>query len=456
MRQMMPKMLFCCSAAEIGSADFRDQGRPDIYQRVKFGNAGTCPLGLSSQRSGWLDPVMDGAKNGATPGAGFQMVNSSRPLSLGAKLELDDFRPSGFDFLRLILALSVLVPHAATIAQGEAFGEEFFNGTFAPYFQLVLPAFFILSGFLVSGSMFRSKTLVMFAGLRFIRIYPALMVEVILSAFIIGPLVTVLPLREYFTDPLFFRYLVNVTGHITYWLPGVFVNNPKPLIVNWQLWTVPWELMCYVAISILIVIGVKRRRVLVFPALGLLLFYCIFVEVVRPAMAGAHPFVALVGHVSGRELIVCFLLGVALFLYKDEIPWDWRLFVAALLLAVLFTTYIPVGHYIGMFFAAYATIFLGLCNPKRRAFVGLSDYSYGIYLYGYVIQQFIADVLPFSRVWYLNLLFAVPLSILCGVMSWHFVEKPAIKLRTHLKTLEEYWIRISRRGADAVRAMAGR
>ncbi|UDQ90202.1 hypothetical protein LJE71_04120 [Xanthobacter autotrophicus] len=92
------------------------------------------------------------------------MVNSSRPLSLGAKLELDDFRPSGFDFLRLILALSVLVPHAATIAQGEAFGEEFFNGTFAPYFQLVLPAFFILSGFLVSGSMFRSKTLVMFAG----------------------------------------------------------------------------------------------------------------------------------------------------------------------------------------------------------------------------------------------------------------------------------------------------
>ncbi len=248
------------------------------------------------------------------------MVGSSRPLSLGAKLELDDFRPSGFDFMRLILALSVLVPHAATIAQGEAFGEEFFNGPFAPYFQLVLPAFFILSGFLVSGSMFRSKTLVMFAGLRFIRIYPALVVEVILSAFIVGPLVTILPLREYFTDPLFFRYLVNATGHITYYLPGVFVNNPKPLIVNWQLWTVPWELLCYVSISILIVLGVKRRRILVFPALGLLLFYCVFAEVIRPAMAGANPFGPLVGHVSGRELIVCFLLGVALFLYKDDIP----------------------------------------------------------------------------------------------------------------------------------------
>jgi peptidoglycan/LPS O-acetylase OafA/YrhL len=413
---------------------------------------GKC-LSRDRQGAGALTAVLNGQR--AQPGGEISMVGSSRPLSLGAKLELDDFRPSGFDFMRLILALSVLVPHAATIAQGEAFGEAFFNGPFSFYFQLVLPAFFILSGFLVSGSMFRCKTLVMFAGLRFIRIYPALMVEVVLSAFIIGPLVTVLPLREYFTDPLFFRYLVNVTGHITYWLPGVFVNNPKPLIVNWQLWTVPWELMCYVAISILIVVGVKRRRSLVFPALGLLLLYCVFAEVVRPAMAGADTFVPLVGHVSGRELIVCFLLGVALFLYKDDIPWDWRLFVPAILLAVLFTTFIPLGHYVGIIFAAYATIFLGLCNPKRHAFVGLSDYSYGIYLYGYVIQQFVADVMPFTRVWYLNLLFAVPLSILCGVMSWHFVEKPAIKLRGSLKVLEEYWLRLARRGAEAARARAG-
>ncbi len=58
-----------------------------------------------------------------------------------------------------------------------------------------------------------------FLGNRFIRIYPALAVEVFLSAFLLGAVFTSLDLSLYFADPEFLRYLVNVTGHIHFSLP---------------------------------------------------------------------------------------------------------------------------------------------------------------------------------------------------------------------------------------------
>jgi hypothetical protein len=60
---------------------------------------------------------------------------------------------------------------------------------------------------LVAGSLERSKTLLTFLGLRVIRIYSALAVEVVLSAFLIGAAVTAFPLERYFRDPLFLNYL---------------------------------------------------------------------------------------------------------------------------------------------------------------------------------------------------------------------------------------------------------
>jgi len=132
--------------------------------------------------------------------------------------------------------------------------------------------FFALSGFLVAGSLERSKTTLTFIGLRLIRIYPALAVEVALSAFLIGMAVTAFPLVTYFQDPLFLKYLLNVIGDIHYNLPGVFENNPVPKIVNAQLWTVPVELMCYVALTVLVLLGGVQRKILIpLAALGLAL-----------------------------------------------------------------------------------------------------------------------------------------------------------------------------------------
>ncbi|MBB5373942.1 hypothetical protein [Acidocella aromatica] len=76
-----------------------------------------------------------------------------------------------------------------------------------------------------------------------LRIYPALIIESLLSAFILDPLVTRQPLLAYFTAPEFFRYMLNILGDVHFSLPGVFVHNPLPDVVNFQLFTIPFEFL---------------------------------------------------------------------------------------------------------------------------------------------------------------------------------------------------------------------
>ena len=151
--------------------------------------------------------------------------------------------------MRLWLAISVVFVHSPTTTNGV---DPFLTTPLNCYFRAVLPMFFALSGFLVAGSLERCKTLLTFLGLRVLRIYPALAVEVVLSAFLIGASVTTYPLHDYFTAPLLFHYLRNSFGDIHFFLPGVFNTNPWPGMVNFQLWTVPYELFCYALLTALV------------------------------------------------------------------------------------------------------------------------------------------------------------------------------------------------------------
>ena len=185
--------------------------------------------------------------------------------TLADKLVQSKYRPSGFDYIRLILALSVISFHSLAITYGVAWAGAAFNRNafVTPAVKMVtvfiLPSFFALSGFLVAGSLERNRSLFVFLGLRAIRIVPALSVEVFLSALLLGPLLTKLPLAEYFTNFKFRIYFLNILGIVHFQLPGVFTQNPIPNVVNGQLWTVPVEMKSYVVLAIMALLGVVRN-----------------------------------------------------------------------------------------------------------------------------------------------------------------------------------------------------
>jgi hypothetical protein len=104
----------------------------------------------------------------------------------------------GFDYLRLFLALGVVAWHSIYVSGDTDAMHAVLAGWIGVVKALLLPMFFSLSGFLVAGSMERTRTLEGFATLRVLRIAPALAVEVLLSAILLGATLTTLPLSDYF------------------------------------------------------------------------------------------------------------------------------------------------------------------------------------------------------------------------------------------------------------------
>lgn len=349
-------------------------------------------------------------------------------VSIQDRLTATKGRSAGFDYLRIGLAISVIGAHTTAISYGRAIDAAMWNGPQRALDHMILPMFFALSGFLVAGSLERCPTLISFYGLRILRIVPALAVEVFLSAIVFGPLLSSYDLTAYFSSAEFWRYFLNIAGYIHYVLPGVFEHNPMPRIVNGQLWTVPFELQCYLALGALAIAGVvKNRRIL----LGVVIAgQAIWVaEALQRGAAGAT------NGASGALLILCFSVGVVFFLYRDRIVLSWPLFVAACALCAGLLR-LPHGAYYVPLPATYVTVFLGLLNPRKVSFLFSGDYSYGLYLYGFPIQQAFASLGPWTRHWYLSLIVCLPVGFAVAYLSWHVVEKPTLALRRLLPDVE--------------------
>lgn len=356
-------------------------------------------------------------------------------MTLEQRVRTAGGRSSGFDYLRISLACAVVLWHAFTTSYGSGFARTVLDEGWRPLVAVIVPMFFALSGWLVAGSLLRNS-LATFVGLRAIRIIPALSVEILLSALILGPLLTTFSLHAYFHSPIFFKYLANIAGWIHIRLPGMFLANPVAGIVNGQLWTVPWELWCYTAlIAAGALMGMRRRAIfLVLTVIGTVGLFIVEVLV--------HGRVNQENGVAPQALLLAFLSAVCLYLYRDRIPARIDLALAAAAATVVLLR-IPGGDYLIGFPVAYLTIYLGVLNPKRIWLIKSADYSYGLYIYHYAIQQALVLLLPGLREWYVIFPASFVISGAFAALSWTFIEKPAMGLRIYLPHVERLLWRLN-------------
>ena len=353
-------------------------------------------------------------------------------------------RTTGFDYLRITLSLSIILWHGISLSYGPVNEIGWWRGPVGTVMHFVLPMFFALSGYLVAGSLDRCPTLVSFYGLRVLRIIPALAVEVTLSALLFGPALTSYALGTYFGDPRFAHYFLNMVGDIHYVLPGLFGANPVANTVNAQLWTIPFELQCYLAIGGLATAGVLRRRAVLLAVV--LLGQAIWAwRAISLGDDGGS------GGASGPVLVISFLVGILFHLYRDRIQLRASLFFIALAGGFVLSG-LPHGSYYLPIPATYLTVYLGLLNPRPVKLVSSGDYSYGLYLYGYPLQQAVASHGPATHHWWINIGLALPVAFLVAVVSWHKIERPMLAFRRRLPPLEVALVGVIRPGASAVAA----
>jgi len=340
----------------------------------------------------------------------------------------------GFDFVRIVLAFAVLFWHAVAITTGSSDLAK--DTVIWPFAFAILPMFFALSGFLVTGSALRLP-LKEYVLNRSFRIVPALGVDIFFCALVLGPAITVIALSAYFTDSLFFLYFANILGWIHYELPGVFLGNPLAGIVNGALWTVPYEIACYVIMSAMIWLGIIRRwhyvlgSVLVITGIAILLHLLGF----RTGYAMADKLLDFALFSKGASLVPCFLAGSALYLMQRFMPFSGRiagLVVAGLVLCGLFA---PSSWFASPIFIAltvlplsYLVVWLGLLDLPKIPFFDRGDYSYGVYLYHFPILQLLQMLFGFALWWHLALWAIVPVTLF-AMFSWHSIEKPVLKQR---------------------------
>lgn len=349
-------------------------------------------------------------------------------VTIKQRLETPGGFTTGFDYLRIGLSVSVLVWHSFNLVDGSAALDiARWSGPWRFLPAAILPMFFALSGFLVTGSLLRVR-LHQFITLRLVRLIPALAVEITLSALLIGAAFTTLPIGEYLRSPEVHAYFLNIIGLIHYELPGVFVNNPNPLIINSQLWTIPFELECYAALVFLSVTRILRVRALFVAALILFGTALTVQAFVMHNMRSDT-------HVPGRAMVLAFLIAVAIYLYRDRIPFSNLLGAASLVVSAVLLE-VPDLTFIAVLPLTYATVWLGLMRPPPIPF---GDLSYGVYLFHYPIEQTLVHLFPgLKSPWALSIT-ALPVTALFAFLSWTLIEKPTLLRKKAILRISDQW-----------------
>ena len=361
--------------------------------------------------------------------------------SIGSVLDENRGLGPGFDFLRLFLALAIFYGHTLWVAGGnsapliDAHAAKStvvaltdgggWTGIKRPLHVALVPMFFALSGFLVMGSAFRLRDVRTFLAFRGLRLFPALLVEVTLSALLLGAAVTSLPLSQYFSNPVFWRYFGNCIGEITFALPGVFQQNPVVGVVNVNLWTLPAEFACYAVTSALLVTGLLFQRRLLTTVFAI-------ASIVLIALNGLTHFDVTPTVLATSTITYYFMVGVMFYVWKERIPANlWIFIVTGIASYALFMFH----HFVYLAAPAvvYCTVYIGLLRIPKIPLASTGDYSYGIYLYGFPISQAVVFFVPWvhGRGW-ANVIISLILTAAFAAFSWHVVEKHALKLKKYL------------------------
>jgi peptidoglycan/LPS O-acetylase OafA/YrhL len=334
-------------------------------------------------------------------------------------------RENNFDLLRLLAAWGVLLSHCYALAGvggkeplARHLGIDTLGG-------ICVSAFFVFSGYLITESWLRSENTWKFVRNRIARIYPGLVVCVLLTVFVLGPALTSSDIADFLQHPLSLGYLWTAIGwDIRFYLPGVFASNPLPSVVNGSLWTIKYELLCY---ACLLVVGMLPAA-LKWKALVVACALIVWVAL-RPKF-NMWDIDADYGGMSVQitKLSCLFAIGACFRCWRDRIPRSALVpLLSALGIVVGVLSKSHTSLYAVIYLISFAMLALWVALRLRglpRLPKKMGDWSYGLYLYAFPVQQTLAYFDLHMTLGFKGYVLASTFaSLAAACMSWYFVER---------------------------------
>lgn len=346
---------------------------------------------------------------------------------------------NNFDLLRLILAYLVIYSHSIALLNTPLFlsnkSSDFFlrlthiedSGSIA------VKCFFFISGLFVSNSLRKKQSIKNYIIARIFRIIPAYYIVVLLTFFVIGPILTNLTLYQYFTSTDTLNYLYNLVFYFQSTIPNLFDWKYFFGIVNGNLWTLPFEVFCYFSLIILFII--KKKTIILW---GILLFLILidplFHNSILIRFYQNEP-------IHFTFLIPSFFIGVLTSYLSTKI--NINLYTGAFLFALYFIMKNSVANYYFFYLFVFWFILYFFSLPLITKIKLKADISYGVYLYSCLVQQIL---IKFCTQDTLSLtLTSIIISSFIGIISWFLIEKKAVaygnKIRAKLIDGQESFIK---------------
>ncbi len=333
-------------------------------------------------------------------------------------------RDNNFNLLRFGAALAVFISHCPPVAGLGIISITTLLG------YVAVNVFFVISGFLVVKSYYDRQNVFRFFRARILRVYPALILAVLYTVFVVGLTFSNLAPLAYLQDPQTWQYtldnMLQLDNATTTVLPGLTSWGT----VNATLWTLPFELHMYIILALASGLAFKLRWFE-----GKIVWGIYFIAV---ALTAAFYFADYAFNFGGYGLghdryylrfFAMFGIGVSMYFLRDKLVLKTRYFVLLLLVIALSSMERIVFVSLAYGLLGYAILYLAyIPSGFLRQFNRLGDYSYGLYIFGYPTQKSVMQLFPDLSVYGLFVT-AFSITMLLAIASWHWLEKPMLRFK---------------------------
>lgn len=347
-----------------------------------------------------------------------------------------DSRRNNLDFLRLALAVLVILSHSYPLGTATESTEPMHRWTRGQmtFGAVAVDLFFVMSGFLITASVLRSPTLWVYMQRRISRIYPGFITASLLGVGLFGVIGAERLVANHWLAAG--DFLLQTLRLREFTFQSAFSANPYPNAINGSLWSIQYEFWCYIGVALLAAASILRRPLIVAVLLGVSVLVGVYFQASDLVLGGKWLGVLLGSPQLWARLLPFYLAGMVFYLFRGHIPLQGWI-AAAALASLVAACWWPWG-WAALFplSGTYLVFYLAFQPRLPLSQAGkFGDFSYGTYLYAFPVQQVLMQHFGHLVAPWRLFVVALPITLLFAVASWYGVERRFLRPVRRKETL---------------------